>query len=135
VVMFDSPNPCLTQQQQESRWQHWLTVGKEKKREKFSGYGLSPQKVETILKVMEANHQVWIHQVPQMYSGRVVFFSGMENRTRNPQHSFNPMQPGGWNEFVVGGLEVTEVSGDHITMWSKAELAQKLNACLGVIES
>ncbi|MDB9315587.1 AMP-binding protein [Spirulina sp. CS-785/01] len=138
VVMFDSPNPCLTQQQRERHWQRWLTVGKQKKREIFSGYGLSPQKVETILKVMEANHQVWIHQVPQMYSGRVVFFSKMDNDLDGREHNFDPLRPKGWNDWVEGGVEMVKVPGRHGTYHNLPHVevyAQKLNACLEVIES
>ena len=134
VVMIDSPNPCLTEQQRERYWQYWLTVGKQKTREQFLGYGLSPRKVETIVKVMEANHRGWIHQVPQRYSGGVVFFAGVENSAINPQHSFDPMQLGGWNEFVAGGLQVCPVPGDHRTMWSEAKLVRKLNACLESVD-
>jgi thioesterase domain-containing protein/aryl carrier-like protein len=137
VVMMDSPNPYLTEQQRERHWQRWLTVGKQKKREQFSEYGLSPQKVETILKVMEANHRVWIHQVPQMYSGRVVFFSMMDNDLEGREYQFDPMKPSGWNDWVEGGVEVVRVPGRHGTFYDPPHVevyARKLNACLESVD-
>lgn len=130
VVMIDSPNPLLTKQQRERHWQRWLTVGKQNQRNQLLGLGLSQPKVETILKVRESNHRVWIYHTPTVYAGRVAFLSGAENATRNWQSAFDPMQPGGWNEFVFNGLEVYRVPGDHRTMHFEVELAERLNTCL-----
>ncbi|MEH1934231.1 MAG: AMP-binding protein [Nostoc sp.] len=133
VVMVDSLNPLITQEQKMQTWNHWISSGKQNRREKLINSGLSVNQVENILKVWEANYKIIINHVPQVYSGRVVYFSARENRDLSFGYQFDPMQPNGWNNWVSGGIEIIEVSGSHLTMHFEThvrEFAEKLNACL-----
>ncbi|MEH2236056.1 AMP-binding protein [Nostoc sp.] len=137
VAMIDSPNPLITQEQKMQTWNHWISSGKQNRREKLINSSLSVNQVENILKVWEANYQIIINHVPLVYSGRVVYFSARENREQQFGHQFDPMQPNGWNDWVAGGIEIIEVSGSHQTLHIEAhvrELAEKLNACLEQVD-
>jgi len=137
VVMIDSLNPLITQEQKMQTWNHWISSGKQNRREKLIKSGLSVNQIKNILKVWEANYKIIINHVPQVYSGRVVYFSARENRDLLFGHQFDPMQPNGWNNWVSCGIEIIEVSGSHLTMHFEAhvrELAEKLNACLEEVD-
>ncbi|MEG5048077.1 AMP-binding protein [Microcoleus sp. B4-C1] len=137
VVMVDSLNPLITQERKMQTWNHWISSGKQNRREKLINSGLNINQVENILKVWEANYQIIINHVPQMYSGRVVYLAATENRKQEFGHQFDPMQPNGWNSLVAGGIEIIEVPGSHLTLHFEAHvrvLAEKLNACLEEVD-
>jgi len=137
VVMVDSLNPLITEERKMQTWNHWISSGKQNRREKLINSGLNINQVENILKVWEANYQIIINHVPQMYSGRVVYLSARENRKQEFGHQFDPMQPNGWNSLVAGGIEIIEVPGSHLTLHFEAHvrvLAEKLNACLEEVD-
>ncbi|XZO04191.1 MAG: AMP-binding protein [Microcoleus sp.] len=137
VAMADSLNPLITEGQKMQTWNYWRSSEKQNQREQLMSYGFTIKQVENILTVSEANYQVIINHVPQVYSGRVVYFSATENREQQFGHQFDPMQPNGWNSLVAGGIEIIEVPGSHLTMHFEPHvrvLAEKLNACLEEVD-
>ncbi|MEH2003237.1 MAG: tetratricopeptide repeat protein [Nostoc sp.] len=130
VVMVDSPNPFLTELdikelcshifQQMSKWEKELL----KKNFKLNQDKNIPQ-------VQQANIEATANYTPQLYLGRIIYFSAQENITGGLH--FDPMQQNGWNNFVLDGIEIHKVPGSHFTMHYKPYvqvLAEKLNACL-----
>ncbi|MEG4854953.1 thioesterase domain-containing protein [Microcoleus sp. B5-D4] len=128
VVMVDSPNPFITVEEK-TNLPNWYP--KPHLREKLLNKGLNINQFESIFRVWEANVQVIANHVPQVYADRIVYFAAMEKVME--KHRFEPMQPNGWNSFVVGGIELHEVPGSHLTMHFEPHvqvLAEKLSACL-----
>ena len=109
VTMSDTPNPFIEEQQRVDSLNHWRLVGQAKWREKLTEHGLSSTQIDNSLRVMDANQQIIANYKPQLYSGRVVYFSAQENRDL----IFDPMQANGWNSWVAGGIEVVKVPGKH----------------------
>lgn len=135
VVMSDSPNPFIVQEQRVEWLNGWRLLGKQHDREKLISSGLSLSQVDNVLRVIEANHQILVNYQPQQYSGWVVYFSAQENQEYLKEYAdyFDPMQPNGWNSWVDGGIEVIKVPGRHGTYHNEPHvrvLAKKLNACL-----
>jgi thioesterase domain-containing protein/acyl carrier protein len=138
VAMVDCPNPFITAEQKNQAWTRWKSFGKEEKREKFQKSGFDPNSIKNKLEVIEANQQVVINYLPKTYSGRVVYFSAVENRQQPFVSNYDPMQPDGWNQFVAVGIEIIEVPGRHGTYHAEPHvqvLAAKLNACLEQVET
>jgi thioesterase domain-containing protein/acyl carrier protein len=76
-----------------------------------------------------AHEQAEKNYVPQVYSGRAILFRASDQ----------PIQWGwvdpqlGWDRVVVGGLEIQDVPGNHLNIFSEPYvrvLAEKLRACL-----
>lgn len=133
VAMSDSPNPFIEEEQRVNWLDHWRLSGKQSRREKLLVHDLSLAQVENILGVMEANQEIIANHKPQLYSGRVVYFSAQENW----QPLFDPMQPNGWNSWVAGGIEVVKVPGKHGIYHNEPHvrvLAEKMNACLEEVD-
>lgn len=128
LTMSDSPNPF--EEAQRVEWlNYWQSSGAQSWRVKLTNDGLSSNQVENILKVMTANSQIIANYKPQLYSGRVIYFSAEENW----EASFDPMQPNGWNSWVENGIEVIKVPGKHGIYHAEPHvrvLAEKLNSCL-----
>jgi len=128
LTMSDSPNPF--EEAQRIEWlNYWQSSGAQSWRVKLGNDGLSSNQVENILKVMTANSQIIADYKPQLYSGRVIYFSAEENC----EPSFDPMQPNGWNSWVANGIEVVKVPGKHGIYHAEPHvrvLAEKLNSCL-----
>ncbi|MEH2340396.1 MAG: thioesterase domain-containing protein [Nostoc sp.] len=140
VVMSDSHNPFIEEEQRVEWLHHWRSFGKQGDREKLISSGFSLRQVDNTLKVIEANHQILVNHQPQRYSGRVVYFSAQENQEYLKEYAnhFDPMQPNGWNNWVDGGIEVIGVPGRHGTYHNEPHvrvLAEKLNACLEEVDS
>lgn len=137
VVMADSPNPWITEEHKNQTWNYWLTSGKQDQRKTLIGQGLSIDQVENILKVSDANYQMVIYHLPQIYSGRVVHFFAEENRGQSFADMFDPMKVDGWNDWVEGGIQVIEVPGRHGIFHNEPYvqvLAEKMNACLEQVD-
>lgn len=135
VVMSDSPNPFIEQEQRVEWLNHWRSIGKQHDREKLISSGFNLSQVDNVLSVIEANYQILVNHQPQRYSGRVVYFSAQENQEYLKGYAdyFDPMQPDGWNSWVDGGIEVIGVPGRHGTYHNEPYvqvLAEKLNTCL-----
>ncbi|WP_293356392.1 thioesterase domain-containing protein [Microcoleus sp. CAWBG51] len=129
VAMSDSPNPFIEESLKIDMLDHWRLSGKHSWREKLIDNGLSINQVENLLRVMDANQQIIVNHKPQLYSGRVVYFSAQENW----EQLFDPMQPDGWNSWVADGIEVIKVPGKHGIYHDEPHvrvLAEKMNACL-----
>ena len=66
---------------------------------------------------------------PQPYSDRVTLFRARDSKWSRPY-----LDPDlGWSNVAMGGIDIYEVPGDHITMFKKPEvwsLAEKLKTCL-----
>ncbi|MBR8838441.1 MAG: hypothetical protein DSM106950_31695 [Stigonema ocellatum SAG 48.90 = DSM 106950] len=72
VVMSDSPNPFIEQEQRVEWLNHWRSFGKQRDREKLISSGFSLTQVDNTLKVIEANYQILVNHQPQRYSAIVV---------------------------------------------------------------
>ena len=65
--------------------------------------------------------------VPKPYGGRGILFRAKDELVRYPDPNL------GWDQVVMGGIEVREVSGDHDTLMQEphiGELATVLQVCL-----
>lgn len=128
LTMADSLNPF--EEAQRIEWlNHWQFSGEQSWRKKLIDDGLSFSQVENTLRVMAANCQAVFNYEPQLYSGRVIYFSAEENQ----EPFFDPMQPNGWNSWVENGIEVIKVPGKHGIYHAEPHvrvLAEKLNSCL-----
>lgn len=130
VVMVDSPNPFLTELDIKELCSHIFQQipnwGKELLKRNFK---LNQDK--NIPQVKQANIQATANYTPQLYLGRVIYFSAQENITGGTY--FDPIQQNGWNNFVADGIEIHKVPGSHFTMHYEPHvqvLAEKLNTCL-----
>jgi aspartate racemase len=70
--------------------------------------------------------------VPQVYPGRVTLFRASKHEFEDRiNYSLGPEL--GWGDLVTGGLEIHQVSGDHLSMLQDPHvqgLAEKLRDCL-----
>ncbi|MBW4548499.1 MAG: amino acid adenylation domain-containing protein [Symplocastrum torsivum CPER-KK1] len=70
--------------------------------------------------------------VPQVYPGRVTLFRASKHEFEDRiNYSLDPEF--GWGDLVTGGLEIHQVSGDHLSMLKEPHvqgLAEKLRDCL-----
>ncbi|MEO1373522.1 MAG: thioesterase domain-containing protein [Cyanobacteria bacterium J06635_10] len=133
VTMSDTPNPFIEEQQRVDILNHWRLVGQPRWRKKMTEHGWSSTQVENFLRVMDANKQIIADYKPQLYSGRVVYFSAQENR----DSIFDPMQANGWNSWVAGEIQIVKVPGKHGIYHEEPHvrvLAEKLNACLEEVD-
>ena len=84
---------------------------------------------ERFLTVMEANIQAINHYEVKAYPGKVTLF---RSKISSPKrYALDPL--GGWGEFALGGVEVIDVPGDHMSMIKEPNLpvlAAQLKACL-----
>ena len=86
---------------------------------------LSSELPEALQKVQEANYKAKRAYIPQVYSGRVVFFRASQ---RPPGIHSDPEV--GWGGMATGGLEIYEIPGNHTTIIESPMLAEKLKICL-----
>ncbi len=71
--------------------------------------------------------------VPRVYPGRLTMFKAKEEELEYQRFGYYLDPQLGWGELVTGGIEIHEVSGDHIGMLKEPHvqgLAEKLQACL-----
>jgi acyl-CoA synthetase (AMP-forming)/AMP-acid ligase II/thioesterase domain-containing protein/acyl carrier protein len=139
VAMLDSQNPYWTEAER-IEMANLPSNYQLSRKEELMGSGFSLKQIENLFRVQDANYQLLVNHIPQVYSGRVVYFSvaekiKFEDRaiTQRARHSFDPLQPNGWNSLVAGGIEVHEVPGHHQNFFKEPHirvLAEKLNACL-----
>ncbi|MHB0874918.1 MAG: non-ribosomal peptide synthetase, partial [Anaerolineae bacterium] len=83
---------------------------------------------ERFVTVLRTHHDAWRAYRPGTYAGRVDVFRASER----PADSDEPADLG-WGELALGGVEVHEVSGDHLSIMHEPgviELARLLDACL-----
>lgn len=80
------------------------------------------------VRILRIQTEAWRRYEPQPYSGPITLF-----RARN-QDEDSPQQPDmGWAQVALGGVEIHEVPGDHLSMIHKPHvrtLAKKLRVCL-----
>jgi thioesterase domain-containing protein len=65
---------------------------------------------------------------PEKYEGRIMFF-----RAEHQPAGIVPDRFLGWEPFAVGGMEIHDVPGDHITLMKEPNIrivAEKLTECL-----
>ncbi|WP_375492448.1 phytanoyl-CoA dioxygenase family protein [uncultured Nostoc sp.] len=132
VVMVDSPKPLLTE---EEKVEYPNAIAREQMRwrGKLINDDSNPSSIEIDFnpKVFEYNLQIPANYIPQIYSGRVVYFAAQE-RSKDSFIS-ELLQPNAWNRWVINGVEVYEVPGDHLSMTKEPNvrvLAEKLSTCL-----
>jgi len=80
------------------------------------------------LRLFKLHIQTAANYKPRIYSGQITYFRAKEQNTFTPP---NPER--GWDKMVTGGVEVYEVSGNHITMNYHPHvknIAEKLKAYL-----
>jgi len=143
VVMADSPNPFWTEEER-VELSNWLSCQKYNRRKELINSGFSLKQIENIFRVQDANIQLIASHIPQVYSGRVVYFSALEKikfqdevTMQRVRYRYDPMQPNGWNSWVTGGIEPHKVPGSHMTFFKEPHvrvLAEKLNACLEEVD-
>jgi aspartate racemase len=78
--------------------------------------------------VLEAHLQANSNYVVQAYPGRVTLF-----RASSGGASSRCTPHGGWGDVALGGVEVYDTPGDHMTMFKEPHiqvLAEKLRACI-----
>ncbi len=107
-------------------------IQKKLNRRFYSDHKQPLPKVHYISPLQEAHEQADEDYVPQVYPGRAILF-----RAIDPFEgwldwcSVDPEL--GWGKLVAGGLEVHEVPGNHMSMFTEPYirvLAEKLRACL-----
>ncbi|MEN1786455.1 MAG: thioesterase domain-containing protein [Bacteroidota bacterium] len=132
VVMVDSPKPLLTEEEK-VEYQNAVARVQMRWRGKLINNNFDFRSIEIDFnpKVFEYNLQIPANHVPQIYSGRVVYFAAQEKS----KDSFisELLQPDAWNRWVINGVEVYEVPGDHLSMTKEPNvhvLAEKLSTCL-----
>ncbi|MEG4805113.1 phytanoyl-CoA dioxygenase family protein [Microcoleus sp. ARI1-B5] len=132
VVMVDSPKPLLTE---EEKIDYPNAIAREQMRwrGKLINDDSDPSPIENHFnpKVFEYNLQIPINHLPQIYSGRVVYFAAREKS----EDSFisELLQPNAWNRWIIKGVEVYEVAGNHLSMTKDPNvnlLAEKISICL-----
>jgi thioesterase domain-containing protein/acyl carrier protein len=87
-----------------------------------AGYGTEQSVNSTVRNIEEINYLAIKKYVPQLYSGKVTFFSAIEEVC--PEENLT-----GWRRLAQGGVEVVKVPGDHLTITKEPfvqELAQAL---------
>ena len=88
------------------------------------GYSLSPQFSSTVF----ANMRVASSYKAQPYPGRVTLFRAADSWEESGRGPYL-----GWDHVAVGGVEVHEVPGDHVTLLEEPHvrvLAARLKTCL-----
>jgi thioesterase domain-containing protein/acyl carrier protein len=83
--------------------------------------------------LQEAHEQADKDYVPQVYPGRAILFRASEQFAGEWSQWCSIDPELGWGKLVAGGLEVHEVPGNHINMFSFPYirvLAEKLRACI-----
>jgi thioesterase domain-containing protein len=87
--------------------------------------GRLPATLETIVK---ANRKALYDYIPREYGGRMIVFKATQRRSQRPR---DPLL--GWGPLSVGGVEIYEVAGTHLTLVFEPHartLAEKLAQCL-----
>ena len=80
-------------------------------------------------RILKTNLKAEENYVPKVYPGKVTLFRA---KVRPPQKYFDPY--GGWGNLVLGGVEMIEVPGEHLSLLFKESnvkiLAERLRASL-----
>jgi amino acid adenylation domain-containing protein len=83
------------------------------------------------VRILKTHTDAWRRYVPQTYPGQVTLFRASEESHEGSQ------EPGmGWSAWAMGGVEIHEVPGDHLSMMHEPHvqvLAQRLHACLDLV--
>ena len=137
VVMVDSPKPLLTEVE---KIEYPNSVAREqaKWRGQFTNSDSDPNSVQIEFnpEVFEYNLQIPVNHIPQIYSGEVVYFSAQEKSGDSFMNEL--LDPHAWNLWVVNGVEIHEIPGDHLSMTKEPNirvLAAELSSCLEQVES
>ncbi len=90
---------------------------------------LAADRASTVISVNQSNVQAMLNYSLQTYSGKITLLKAIDQ----PSSIYsNPYF--GWDKYVIGGVEVHEIPGDHFSMMATPNvmvLAEKLNYCLG----
>jgi amino acid adenylation domain-containing protein len=80
-------------------------------------------------KILENNLQAQNRYIPQPYSGKITLFRA---QIRPPKDYYTPS--GGWENLALGGVEMYDIPGDHLSLLLKKSnlkiLARQLKVCL-----
>ena len=99
---------------------------------RLHGWIIGPTDLPPILHdVRESNAMAARNYVSQPYPGKVVLFMASESISSNKQ-----LLRTDWDRLALGGMEVLEVPGDHVTMIEEPHvpvLAGQLRACLDAL--
>ncbi|MUH00250.1 amino acid adenylation domain-containing protein [Scytonema sp. UIC 10036] len=81
-----------------------------------------------MMNVFRANSQATLSYIPQLYPNQVTLFkSGVQSTTAHQDSSL------GWEQLALGGVEVHQIPGNHLTMLRKPHvrvLAEQLQICI-----
>jgi len=83
--------------------------------------------------VHKANWEAARQYLPKPYEGRVVLFRAKDKSLR----SFDDLVIG-WDELALGGLDIYEVTGDHVSIITEpqvSELARHLTQCMAKLRT
>ncbi len=90
---------------------------------------LAADRASIVISVNQSNVQAMLNYSLQTYSGKITLLKAIDQ----PSSIYsNPYF--GWDKYVIGGVEVHEIPGDHFSMMATPNvmvLAEKLNYCLG----
>ena len=85
-----------------------------------------------ITMVREANQEAFDKYEPKAYPGTVTLFRATK---LSVAHAYDTQLA--WRELALGGLEVHDLSGDHVSIMSEPQvrsLAEKLNGCIAKVQ-
>jgi thioesterase domain-containing protein len=124
VVMVDSPKPLLTEAEKVEYREVTVDWVDKIFNNSLIEIDLNPE-------VFEYSLQIPTNHIPQTYSGLVVYFAAQEKS----KDSFisELLQAKAWDRWVINGVEVYEVPGNHLSMTKEPNvcvLAEKLSTCL-----
>jgi amino acid adenylation domain-containing protein len=93
----------------------------------------SPQEL-LLRRIADTNRQAQKNYIPAVYPGKLTLFRAQVRRTNG---YFDPY--GGWSQLALGGIEVYELPGDHMSFLIKEShlkiFAQQLKDCLTKAQS
>ena len=114
----------LRQMEPEAQVAHVLA---EAKRVKFVYPDITLEQFSRFVHILKTHTEAWRQYEPQSYPGRVTLFRSAEQAEAGDL---------GWGQVALGGVEIHEVPGDHLSMIHEPDvrsLAEKLKACLEAV--
>jgi amino acid adenylation domain-containing protein len=114
----------LRQMEPEAQVAHVLA---EAKRVKFVYPDITLEQFSRFVHILKTHTEAWRQYEPQSYPGRVTLFRSAEQTEAGDL---------GWGRFALGGVEIHEVAGDHLSMIHEPDvrdLAEKLKGCLEAV--
>jgi thioesterase domain-containing protein len=83
--------------------------------------------IQPMLRVFHANSEATLNYTPQVYPNRITLFKTSVQLKTEQDTSM------GWSNLAVGGVEIHNIPGNHLTMLKKPHvqvLSEQLKACI-----